>query len=458
MCCFLQKVLGVLILAAIALLAPERAEALPSFAAQTGQPCTGCHIGSFGPQLTPLGRAFKIGGYTQGGGEGWEAKVPLSAMLIGSFTNTAKDQPTPPAPDYGVNNNFAMDTISVFLAGRVSDHTGGFIQGTFSGIPSTSKLDTTDLRPYTTTFDIDDQEFRVGLSVNNGPTVPDPFNSSFAWGYPFVFSSLAPVPAAQPLIAGAMLGNSFGVTSYAWYDRHLYFEAGGYSTYGPTLLTATGTALGPGSTEGIAPYVRPAYEWNWNGQSAHVGGIFLHADFNPATGPQSTDTSLGRNSFTDFTADYGYQYLGDGTHVFSTYGNYTYENQGLEGAVRAGTSSHVNNDLQQVRLNTSYYYQQTYGLTLAWQRTWGTTNPLEFAPAPVTGSANGRPDSNSFTIEADWIPFGKDDSWARPWANLKLGAQYVIYTQFNGGSSNYDGFGRSASDNNTLYLFAWVAF
>ena len=46
-------------------LAAPRAEALPSFAAQTGQPCTACHIGGFGPQLTPLGTAFKIGGYTQ---------------------------------------------------------------------------------------------------------------------------------------------------------------------------------------------------------------------------------------------------------------------------------------------------------------------------------------------------------------------------------------------------------
>jgi hypothetical protein len=63
------------------LLAAGRVEALPSFAAQTGQPCTACHIGGFGPQLTPLGRAFKIGGYTQRGGEGWESYVPLWECL-----------------------------------------------------------------------------------------------------------------------------------------------------------------------------------------------------------------------------------------------------------------------------------------------------------------------------------------------------------------------------------------
>ena len=56
------------------------------------------------------------------------------------------------------------------------------------------------------------------------------------------------------------------------------------------------------------------------------------------------------------------------------------------------------------------------------------------------------------------MPFGKADSWMSPWANLKLGIQYTAYTQFNGGGKNYDGFGRNAGDNNTLFLFAWMAF
>jgi hypothetical protein len=76
----------------------------------------------------------------------------------------------------------------------------------------------------------------------------------------------------------------------------------------------------------------------------------------------------------------------------------------------------------------------------------------------LTNSVNGKPNSNAFIIEADWVPFGKVDSWMAPWANLKLGIQYTIYTRFNGGSKNYDGFGRNASANNTLYIFAWMVF
>jgi hypothetical protein len=124
----------------------------------------------------------------------------------------------------------------------------------------------------------------------------------------------------------------------------------------------------------------------------------------------------------------------------------------------AASRSHGSVQHRQARATLTYYYQQTYGLTVSWQRTWGTANPLLYPSAPVSGSANGKPNSNAFILEADWVPFGKADSWASPWLNLKLGVQYTIYTQFNGGTSNYDGFGRNASDNNSLYVFAWLIF
>src|SRR5580658_3489323 len=50
------------------LLRPSMSEALPSFASQTGLPCTSCHVVGFGPALTAFGRQFKLNGYTLGGG------------------------------------------------------------------------------------------------------------------------------------------------------------------------------------------------------------------------------------------------------------------------------------------------------------------------------------------------------------------------------------------------------
>jgi hypothetical protein len=328
---------GLAVLATLMLTATvQPSGAVPSFAAQTGQPCSECHIGAFGPQLTPLGRAFKIGGYTQDGGQGPLAKIPLAGFVLDSFTHTNAPQPQPAGPDFGRNNNVALDQISLFFAGRINDYAGAFVQGTYNGVDHTFRLDNTDLR-LTTLLDANDRDLRVGLSVNNGPTVQDPYNSTFAWIYPFASSALAPTPAAQPLLAGGLIGNSIGSTIYAWYDRRLYVEGGLYNTYGPTLLSLTGATLGPGATANPAPYGRVAYEWNWDRQSAHIGAVALYSNLSPANGERSVDTSFGRDSYTDVAIDGGYQFLGDGTHTATIDAILTHEDQNLKASTALGT-------------------------------------------------------------------------------------------------------------------------
>ena len=41
---------------------------------------------------------------------------------------------------------------------------------------------------------------------------------------------------------------------------------------------------------------------------------------------------------------------------------------------------------------------------------------------------------------------------------MKFGLQYVHYRKFNGAVSNYDGAGRNAGDNNTIFAYVWFAF
>ena len=136
-------------------------------------------------------------------------------------------------------------------------------------------------------------------------------------------------------------------------------------------------------------------------------------------------------------------------------GDYTHESQNLIASAAAAGIPTSKYNLDQIRANVSYWYQNTYGLTAGWQKTWGPANPILFAGG---GSVNNKPNSNAFIIEADWVPFGKDTSYLAPYLNLKLGVQYTIYTQFNGGGSNYDGAGANAGDNNTLLVFAWLIF
>src|SRR5215471_3725399 len=64
---FSELVVGTIVIALAAIVAAmQPAQALPSFAQQTGQPCGTCHTDI--PGLTPYGRLFKIKGYTTGGG------------------------------------------------------------------------------------------------------------------------------------------------------------------------------------------------------------------------------------------------------------------------------------------------------------------------------------------------------------------------------------------------------
>jgi hypothetical protein len=66
----------------------------------------------------------------------------------------------------------------------------------------------------------------------------------------------------------------------------------------------------------------------------------------------------------------------------------------------------------------------------------------------VVTSVNGSPQTNGWIAELNYLP----------WLNVKLSAQYTLYNKFNGGSTNYDGTGRNASGNNTLYFMLWFAY
>ncbi len=345
--------LGGLVVAASMLFTQQhRADALPAFAAQTGQPCTACHVGGFGPQLTPFGRAFKITGYTQRGGSGLEAHIPLSAMVMTSFTHVGKDYPADAVPHhYDSNNNPSLDQVSVFIAGGLTSHTGGFIQMTYSNFDNTVVLDNTDLRPYVTTVQAFGNDLTLGVSVNNNPTVQDPYNSTFAWGYPFYASQLQIMPGASSLLNGAFAGNVIGVTAYAWYNEHLYLEAGAYGTQSPWLSARLGTEGGPVSNN-LMPYVRGAYEWDWGNNAAWAGFTMLHANINPLFG-------TGQDSYTDYAIDGGYQFLGTGKHTVTVQGIFVHEDQNLTASSASynaanGTSVGSDYGLNTINLNAQY--------------------------------------------------------------------------------------------------------
>ena len=143
---------------------------------------------------------------------------------------------------------------------------------------------------------------------------------------------------------------------------------------------------------------------------------------------------------------------------FQDYPTFIMEFQNLSASQALGNADKSSHTLNTFRADTSYIFKQTYGLTLGYFQTTGTTDTLLYQPSPIFGSASGSPNSRGYIVQLNYIPFGKADSFLAPWLNVRFTLQYTGYTEFNGGHSNYDGFGRNASDNNTLYLLSWFAF
>src|ERR1700719_4186201 len=152
-------------------LTPRRAVSLPLYARQTRQPCATCHTAFL--ELTPFGRRFKLGGYTLGGGD-WSGP-PFAVMLQPTYTHTQVGQEGGAAPHFGTNNNFAMQQVSLFTGGRITDNLGAFIQGTYDGVARRFGWDNTDIR-YADQVNLGGHNFLWGVTANNNPTVQDVWN------------------------------------------------------------------------------------------------------------------------------------------------------------------------------------------------------------------------------------------------------------------------------------------
>ncbi len=426
-------------------LTATQAAAVPSFAVQTGRPCGACHVGGFGPQLTPFGRAFKLGGYTLRTNT---FNLPVSAMAVASFVHTAKDQAAPPAPSYGVNDNVAVDQISVFLAGGVGSHLGGFVQATYDGIGKAYSWDNLDLRAVTT-LDIAKTNVLLGLDVNNAPTVQDVFNTLPSWGYPYTSSGLAPGPAASPLIAN-LTQTTLGVTAYAWINSQFYAEVGGYrSPSAQFLIHAGADPTSPGNIKGVAPYGRLAYQKNFGDRNVEVGAFAMGASLYPGH-----DQSLGlTDHYTDLGLDASYQLFAARKDVFTVNARYTHEQQRLDASQALGLAATRNVNLQDLRIDASYYWRDRIGLTVGAFDTWGKPDQLLYA-----ANRTFTPDSSGLLFQLDGTPWGEGGSPLGPRFNMRLGIQYTAYLSFDGSGRNYDGLGDGAGANNTVRIFSWIAY
>lgn len=436
-------------------LSMQSANALPSYARQTGSECASCHVGGFGPQLTPYGIRFKINGYTDSDGK--EGKIPLSAMMVVNSTHTAKDVPdSDKINHFNNNNNTAMQEASVFLAGRLTDNIGSFVQVTYSGVDRTYALDQADIR-YARSVKLGDKDMTVGVSLNTNPTLTDPFNTLGQWRFPYTSSDFnAGFGPATPKVE-SLGGGVMGVNAYAFYDDSIYAELGVYNNLSKKALNAFNTE-DQGKFKGVGTYGRLAYFKDRKRDNFSVGLFGFSADIQP----DRADLGVA-DKYRDVGIDASYQYLGNRQHIFTANASYVREWQRLNYTLAAADDVH--NTIDQFRAAGSYHYDQTWGGTVGVFDLRGKTNTnlnstIDEGTGLVTnGSISGRPNTSGYILQADWTPWGKEGSWGGGWANVRVGVQYTGYTRFMGGSTYLDSEGneRRARDNNTTMLFLWTS-
>lgn len=415
------------------ILVPLDAQALPSFARQTGQNCVACHAGGQFPELTPYGRMFKMTGYTIG-----QRTVPLSVMGVANYANIAN-----PPDGTAKNAEAVFATGSLFLAGKVTDNIGAFAQITYDNFASDngdgsfsghSNADNMDFR-FANHIVGDKQDWIYGVSLNNNPSVSDPWNSAAAWMQYVPAASLSShqfADANTPYPGFGSGGNIAGLTAYLFWNKTVYAELGTYRT-ADQALSFMSAGIDDASKTKLSgsnnPYWRLALSHEWGPHNLMVGtsGMIAHVyDVGTDTGDPA---NLGQ--FRNNGIDAQYQYILD-PHTITAQLAYMRQEQTYSDATDPGLT-----DTNYVsRAKVSYVYQAKYGGSLAYFNQTGTTN------------VQGDPSTSGFTYEAFWIPK----------QNIRIGAQYTAYSKYQGASDNYDGAGRNANDNNTLFLYAWFAF
>src|SRR6266571_965383 len=466
--CAMSRPAGMLFALLIGLCGAGTASAVPSFARQTGMACQSCH--TVFPELTPFGRSFKLNAYTidnlpqvQGISASKEMELvlnqipPVSFMFQTSYTKTKSAMPdSEPVTGANAQNGQVLfpQQASLFYAGRIAPNMGAFVQITYDSESGVFGLDNTELR-YAKQVPSIAEGLTYGFTMNNNPTVQDVWNSTPAWQTPFdQRTNAALVPGAAALIDGGLGGSVAGLTGYLWWKNSIYAELGLYRSapqgHGGTAGAGPLDSTNPnGTIVGYAPYWRIAYERQWDRNSWSVGAYGISTKITPAGQPVRASS----DRFRDVALDSQYQFIGD-EQIFSAQATYIKEHQSLDATFALGDSDNQSNDLKTLRVGGSYYLRRTYGGALGYFSTTGSADAKRYLPGtdlasgPVIGFANGSPDSKGWIAELNYLP----------WQNVKLALQYVAYQKFNGAASNYDGLGRDASDNNTLYLLGWFNF
>jgi len=415
-----------------------QAFAVPSFSRQTGFACDACHTSY--PGLTALGREFKLNGYQMGTIKKVAAQATQSApgMGINQIPNLSvilqvgEEGMSKAAPDTQNPSADFPKEMGLYYAGRIAPHLGTFLQVTYDS-GGDFGMDMSDVR-YARHAQLFGQSDTWGLDLNNGPTFEDVWNSTPGYGWPYVEND-APIGAGGPFIASdTVQTNVIGYGAYQYWDNLIYAYAGVYQAAAQGNTPASTNGTNGEVLDGAAPYYRVAVTPMPN---LEIGSFGFFTKAHP-DGETSTQTTR----YNDLGFDAQYQWYPNNRNIMTFHATYIHEvHNGLDRVGVSGPSS-VTTDFANVDAN--WYYEHRYGLGLGYFSSHGDASPLY----SVGSKDMAKPNTNGEIVQLDYLP----------WQNTRFSVQYIAYNKFNGASSNYDGNGRNASDNNTWLLNALFGF
>ena len=140
------------------------------------------------------------------------------------------------------------------------------------------------------------------------------------------------------------------------------------------------TALGfEYNISGAAPYWRGAWQQTFGANYLEAGtyGLAVNSHPNSVSGPV--------DRYIDPAFDFQFE-RPFGANLLDAHGTWIHESSNLGGTFAAGGASVLHNTLDTLRIDSTYHWTSKYSATGALFRTTGTTDPLLYAAAPLTGS------------------------------------------------------------------------
>ncbi len=426
------------------------AYAIPSFARQTGLPCSTCH--TVFPELTVFGRQFKLQGYTLGNqldDKPFPYSLPLAVGLqVGNtgVADTAKG--ADPDADFEQASQTIVQQAAFYYGGRIVGPIGAMAQYNWDGIEKHWGAEMVDIRAFdrTTAFG---KDLIYGVSLANSPAMQDLWATTPMWSFPHL--EMAGIMPMQTSLFDMALDNQVGVvTLYGYYDSQ-YYGALGLMGNGKRGIFA---ALNLGdeqeiALQGTSPHLRLAWEKDWDGHSLMVGLHALRARVFP-----DPETTVGPiDTYSDLALDSQYQ-AGAGDHMYSVHLFVDREKRNWDASYPMGMASNPSDSLKTVKASVHYWYRRMVGGGVGLFDYQGDSDMLKYGMGGMPsamGNASGSPDTRGWIVEANYLPLKNAQ-------NLKLGLRYTAYTKFNGASHDYNGFGRDASDNNAWFGYVWLLF